>query len=94
MLLAFLQKFHRMTASCCQSCVWGSSGLLKACELFKEKLLFCSRISAAKKNKSQYILSTGCAISVFSHASEWLLDGSSSIRRCFIEQNYGIVLAC
>jgi hypothetical protein len=28
------------------------SALLKACESFKEKLLFCFRISAAEKNKS------------------------------------------
>jgi hypothetical protein len=28
---------------------------LKACESFKEKLLFCSRISAAAKNKSPHI---------------------------------------
>jgi hypothetical protein len=53
--LAFLQKFHRLTASSCQRCLWAVSALLKACELFKEKLLFCSRISAAAKNKSQHI---------------------------------------
>jgi hypothetical protein len=53
--LAFLQKFHRVTASCCQCCLWAVFALLKACESFKEKLLFCSRISAATKNKSQHI---------------------------------------
>src|SRR5580698_8986646 len=53
--LAFLQKFHRVTASSCQRCLWALSALLKACELFKEKLLFCSRISATAKNKSQHI---------------------------------------
>jgi hypothetical protein len=50
-----LQKFHRVTASCCQCCLWAVFALLKACESFKEKLLFCSRISAATKNKSQHI---------------------------------------
>jgi len=53
--LAFLQKFHRVTASRCQCCLWALSALLKACELFKEKLLFCIWISAAAKNKSQHI---------------------------------------
>ena len=54
-LLDFLQKFHRVTASCCQCCLYAVSALLKACESFKEKLLFCCKISAAVKNKSQQI---------------------------------------
>ena len=69
MRLAFLQKFHRVTASCCQCCRWALSGLLKACESFKEKLLFCSRISAAAKNKSQQILSSVDAIRDSSRAA-------------------------
>ena len=67
--LAFLQKFHRVTASSCQRCLWAVSALLKACELFKEKLLFCSRISAAAKNKSQHIHASDVAVCVFSHAA-------------------------
>ena len=51
-LLAFLQKFHRVTASCCQCCLWGVSALLKACESFKEKALFCCKISAARNENS------------------------------------------
>jgi hypothetical protein len=60
--LAFLQKFHRVTASSCQRCLWAVSALLKACELFKEKVLFCSRISAAGKNKSQHIHASDIAV--------------------------------
>jgi hypothetical protein len=67
--LAFLQKFHRVTASSCQRCLWAVSALLKACELFKEKLLFCSRISAAAKNKSQHIHASDVAVCVFSHVA-------------------------
>ena len=67
--LAFLQKFHRVTASSCQRCLWAVSALLKACELFKEKLLFCSRISAAGKNKSQHIHASDVALCVFSHVA-------------------------
>src|SRR5258708_38745796 len=48
-LLAFSLKFHRKRASCCQYCVYACSALLKACESFKEKTLFCYRISAAMK---------------------------------------------
>jgi hypothetical protein len=48
-LLAFLQKFHRKMASCCQCCGSAVSALLKACESFKEKQLFCFTISAAAK---------------------------------------------
>jgi hypothetical protein len=67
--LAFLQKFHRLTASCCQCCRWAVLALLKACESFKEKLLFCSMISAAVKNKSQDIHASDVTVCVFSHAA-------------------------
>ena len=60
--LAFLQKFHRVMASRCQCCLWGVSALLKACESSKEKLLFCSRISATAKNKSQLIHASFCVV--------------------------------
>src|ERR1700722_14009291 len=52
-LLDFLVKFHRKTASCCQCCGCAPAALLKACESFKEKLLFCFTFSAAQKNNSQ-----------------------------------------
>jgi hypothetical protein len=48
-LLTFLRKFHREPVSCCQCCVYACSALLKGCESFKEKRLFCYRISAAAK---------------------------------------------
>jgi hypothetical protein len=48
-LLDFLVKFHRKTASCCQCCGCALAALLKECESFKEKLLFCFRFSAAPK---------------------------------------------
>ncbi len=67
--LAFLQKFHRKTASCCQCCLWALFALLKACESFKEKMLFCSRISAAGKNKSQLIQASDIAVCVFLHVA-------------------------
>jgi hypothetical protein len=51
-VLAFLQKFHRATALRCQCCLRALFPLLKACESFKEKVLFCYRISAALKIKS------------------------------------------
>ena len=50
-LLAFRLTFHRATAACCQCCVYAIFGLLKECELLKEKPLFCCEISAAIKNK-------------------------------------------
>jgi hypothetical protein len=49
MALVFLRKFHRKMASRCQCCLYACSALLKACESFKEKALFCYRISAQKK---------------------------------------------
>jgi len=67
--LAFLQEFHRVTASRCHCCLWALSALLKACELFKEKLLFCSRISAAAKDKSQHIHASDKAVCVTSHVA-------------------------
>ena len=51
MLLAFLLKFHRETASPYQGCLCERSALLKACESFKEKALFCYRISAVPKEE-------------------------------------------
>jgi len=48
-VLVFLQKFHRKMASYCQCCGSAVSALLKACESFKEKQLFCFTISAARK---------------------------------------------
>ena len=48
-LLAFLQKFHRKMALCCQCCGFAVSALLKECESLKEKQLFCFTISAAAK---------------------------------------------
>ena len=48
-VLAFSRRFHREMASCCQCCVYACLALLKACESFKEKALFCYRISAATK---------------------------------------------
>jgi hypothetical protein len=45
-VLAFLRKFHRETVSPYQCCSRAWSALLKACESFKEKALFCCRISA------------------------------------------------
>jgi hypothetical protein len=48
-VLAFSLMFHRESGLCCQCCLFVCSALLKACESFKEKALFCCRISAAKK---------------------------------------------
>jgi hypothetical protein len=50
-MLAFYLRFHRESRLCCQCCLFAYSALLKACESFKEKALFCYRISAAKKEK-------------------------------------------
>jgi hypothetical protein len=50
-LLAFLLKFHRETVSPYQGCLCERSVLLKACESFKEKALFCYRISAVPKEE-------------------------------------------
>src|ERR1700686_5451109 len=47
--LAFSRRFHRERGLCCQCCSFACLALLKACESFKEKALFCYRISAAKK---------------------------------------------
>ena len=62
MALAFSHRFHRETGLCCQCCRFACLALLKACESFKEKLLFCSGISAAAKNKSANILTSVCAV--------------------------------
>jgi hypothetical protein len=50
-LRAFLLKFHRETASPYHGCLCERSALLKACESFKEKALFCYRISAVPKEE-------------------------------------------
>jgi hypothetical protein len=50
-VLAFCRRFHRYSVSCCQCCGFACFALLKACESFKEKALFCYRISAARKLK-------------------------------------------
>jgi hypothetical protein len=50
-MLAFYLGFHRERRLRCQCCLFACSALLKACESFKEKALFCYRISAAKKEK-------------------------------------------
>src|SRR5882757_1423455 len=52
MTLAFSRRFHRYSVSCCQCCLSACLALLKACESFKEKTLFCYRISAAKNKKN------------------------------------------
>jgi hypothetical protein len=56
--LAFSRRFHRDAVSCCQCCLFACLALLKACESFKEKALFCYRISAARKQKKRDFVST------------------------------------
>jgi hypothetical protein len=63
--LDFFVKFHRKTASCCQCCGCAVAALLKECESFKEKQLFCFTISAAQENNSA-IFSPAFSISEFS----------------------------
>jgi hypothetical protein len=57
-VLAFCRRFHRYSVSCCQCCLSAWLTLLKACESFKEKTLFCYRISAAKNKKMLDLVST------------------------------------
>jgi hypothetical protein len=48
-VLAFSHRFHRERGLRCQCCLFACLALLKACESFKEKALFCCKISAATK---------------------------------------------
>jgi hypothetical protein len=79
MRLAFLQKFHRLMASRCQCCLWGVSALLKACESFKEKALFCYRISAARNETSAMHLSVFRILDLLKPDSRFWLMGKTEV---------------